>query len=108
MGKRGHLPLSQNLIVFLSAIHGSSFASSAKRAFSILSANTLRIAAINSVGDFLLLLGKLLIISLTGLIGMEMVKDKADKLNYSWSPVMIAVVFAYFIAHCFLAVYEVS
>lgn len=60
------------------------------------------------MGDFLLLLGKLLIISLTGLIGMEMIRDKADKLNYSWSPVMVAIVFAYFIAHCFLAVYEVK
>ncbi|XP_074601588.1 choline transporter-like protein 1 isoform X2 [Brevipalpus obovatus] len=99
--------LNKNAYIVM-AIHGKSFSTSAKRAFSILSANTLRIAAINSVGDFLLLLGKLLIVTCTAIIGMELIRDKVDKLNYSWSPIIIAIIFAYFISHCFLAVYEMT
>ncbi|XP_053205691.1 choline transporter-like protein 1 [Panonychus citri] len=90
------------------AIHGSSFSTSARRAFSILSSNTLKIATINSIGDFLLLLGKLSVISLTLIVGVELTKDKVDRLNHPWSPLIIAAIFAYFISHCFLAVYEMT
>ncbi|XP_015793685.1 choline transporter-like protein 1 [Tetranychus urticae] len=90
------------------AIHGYSFSTSAKRAFSILSSNTLKIATINSIGDFLLLLGKLSVISLTLIVGTELTKEKMDKLNHPWSPLLVSAIFAYFISHCFLAVYEMT
>lgn len=62
--------------------------------------------AINSVGDFLLLLGKLTIVAATVLIGIELFDDKLDRLHYQWAPVVTAAAIAYFIAHCFLSVYE--
>jgi len=92
----------------LLAIHGYSFTTSARRAFSIISSNTLKIAIINSIGDFILLVGKLCVIFVTVIIGIEMIKEKLDKLNYSWSPLLIAALISYFISHCFLAAYEVS
>ena len=41
------------------AIEGVSFCSAAQKAFSIIVENALRVAAINSVGDFMLFLSKL-------------------------------------------------
>merc|ERR1711976_646753 len=44
------------------ALYGKSFCTSAWSAFSILLRNALRVAAINTVGDFVLLLFKLIIV----------------------------------------------
>nr|CAD7394408.1 unnamed protein product [Timema cristinae] len=61
------------------AIHGSSFCKSGKQAFSLLSANALRVAAINSVGDFVLFLGKAMVVISTVLIGIKMNLSKTVK-----------------------------
>nr|CAD7194963.1 unnamed protein product [Timema douglasi] len=61
------------------AIHGSSFCRSGKQAFSLLSANALRVAAINSVGDFVLFLGKAMVVISTVLIGIKMNLSKTVK-----------------------------
>lgn len=53
---------------------GSSFCTAGKRAFHILSTNSLRVLAINSVGDFVLLLGKVFVVVATVLIGIEMIQ----------------------------------
>lgn len=42
----------------IAAIYGNNFCWSASRAFQMLSNNALRVIAINSVGDFILFLGK--------------------------------------------------
>lgn len=56
------------------AIHGYSFCRAGQQAFKILTSNALRVAAINSVGDFVLFLGKILVIMATVLIGMELIQ----------------------------------
>jgi solute carrier family 44 protein 1 (choline transporter-like protein) len=55
-------------------IHGTSFCTAGKRAFKLLSSNALHMFAINSVGDFILLLGKIFVVISTVLIGMEMIQ----------------------------------
>ncbi|XP_063245014.1 choline transporter-like protein 1 isoform X2 [Bacillus rossius redtenbacheri] len=60
------------------AIHGTSFCASGQQAFKLLSANALRVAAINSVGDFVLFLGKAMVVSATVLIGVKMLDMTID------------------------------
>ncbi|XP_076319239.1 choline transporter-like protein 1 [Tachypleus tridentatus] len=89
------------------AIYGYSFCKAAQKAFHLLSNNILRVAAINSVGDFVLFLGKAGVTVATAFIGLELVKDK-EGVNYTWVPVSLACVFTYLVAHSFLGVYEMA
>lgn len=85
--------------------------------------------AINSVGDFVLLLGKVFIVLATVLIGIELIQVSLDQcstkinkmncftkfyllqqnkpgLHYTTIPVVICGIFAFLVCHCFLTVYE--
>lgn len=88
-------------------MNGYSFCKAGQQAFKLLVSNALRVTAINSVGDFVLFLGKVLVVVSTVLIGIEMFK-KADGLQHIWVPASLVGLFAYFVAHCFLTVYEVT
>lgn len=63
-------------------MNGSSFCTAGKRAFQLLSKNTLQVLAINSIGDFVLLLGKVFVVIATVLIAIEMVQVREEKINY--------------------------
>jgi solute carrier family 44 (choline transporter-like protein), member 1 len=56
------------------AMFGLPFIRAGKNAYNILSSNALRVFAINSVGDFVLLLGKVLVVMATVLVGMELIQ----------------------------------
>lgn len=58
------------------AIHGYSFCEAGSRAFKLLVENALRVIAINSVGDFVLVLAKLLVVASTVLIAVAMLQVK--------------------------------
>ncbi|XP_074643007.1 choline transporter-like protein 1 isoform X2 [Tubulanus polymorphus] len=96
--------LNRNAYIVI-AIEGSNFCSSAKKAFITLLSNVLRVAAINSVGDFMLLLGKLGVMAATAAVGVVIFSTRSD-LNYYGVPVIILCMFAFFVAHCFLSIYE--
>ena len=53
------------------AIEGVSFCTAAQKAFAIVVENSLRMAAINSVGDFMLFLAKVAVSSLSLLLGIK-------------------------------------
>ncbi|CAH1108165.1 unnamed protein product [Psylliodes chrysocephalus] len=89
------------------AIYGYPFCKAGQQAFKLLSSNVLRVAAINSVGDFVLFLGKVVVVIATVLIGIKMLQYK-DGLQHMWVPVTLAGLFAYFVAHCFMTVYEMA
>lgn len=55
-------------------MYGISFCRAGRQAFKLLTSNALRVAAINSVGDFVLFLGKALVVIATVLIGFEILK----------------------------------
>lgn len=96
--------LNQNAYTVV-AINGTSFCTSARKAFFTIIANALRVAAINSVGDFILFLGKIGVTAATGAVGIVWFKTKSE-LHFYAVPVLLVCVFAYFVAHCFLSVYE--
>ena len=71
----------------------------------------MRVAAINTVGDFVMFLGKLAVVVATIFIGIEIVDLRSQedgKVNHVWAPVALAAIFAYLTASCFIGVYEVS
>lgn len=62
------------MVLGASAIHGYPFCKAAREAFSLLSKNVLRVAAINCVGDFVIFMAKVGVIAGTTLIGYEILK----------------------------------
>lgn len=60
------------------AIYGENFCRSGQQAFKMLTNNALRVAAINSVGDFVLFLGKVFVVLTTVLIGTKMFEVNDD------------------------------
>lgn len=90
------------------ALTGKSFASSARRAFAVLSFNAFKVTAVNTIGDFLLFLSKILIVLITLWTGAKLVQDRQPELTFVWSPLIVSGLSAYFVAHCFLSVYEMA
>ena len=91
------------------AIYGYNFCKAAQKAFSLLTANILRVAAINSVGTFVLFLGKLAVVASTVVCGLKIMDTQGEnKVQNAWAPILLAAIFAYMTVDCFIGVYGVS
>jgi len=97
------------------AIKSTNFCSSAKDAFSLLMRNLARVVVLDSVVDFLLFLGKLVIVLATGAVSylafagyFTGIVEEMPNLNYVWTPVAFIVVGSYCIASMFFKVYEMA
>uniref|UniRef100_A0A3B4T378 Choline transporter-like protein n=1 Tax=Seriola dumerili TaxID=41447 RepID=A0A3B4T378_SERDU len=86
-------------------INSTNFCTSARDAFLILVENALRVAAINTVGDFVLFMGKVLIVSCTAFAGVLALNYQRDYTVWVL-PLLIVCLFAFLVAHCFLSVFE--
>ncbi|XP_023213554.1 choline transporter-like protein 1, partial [Centruroides sculpturatus] len=86
-------------------IFGHGFCKSAQQAFSILTRNALRVAAINSIGNFVLFISKCAVMIVVCIIGLELLKNK-DDLNNALIPLFTACVLVYIISTCFMSLYE--
>lgn len=85
----------------------TSFCKSARDAFNLLMRNLVRVVVLDSVVDFLLFLGKIVIVLLTGAVSylafagyMPDIKDQIPSLNYIYTPVVFIVIGSYVIARC--------
>ncbi|XP_053095212.1 choline transporter-like protein 2 isoform X1 [Pangasianodon hypophthalmus] len=93
------------------AIYGKNFCTSARDAFFLLMRNVIRVAVLDKVTDFLLFLGKLLIVGIVGILsffffsGRAKGVDLVPNLHYYWVPILTIIVGSYFIAHGFFSVY---
>ncbi|XP_071393435.1 choline transporter-like protein 2 isoform X2 [Centroberyx affinis] len=103
--------LNRNAYIMI-AIYGKSFCPSARDAFFLLMRNIIRVAVLDKVTDFLLFLGKLLIVGIVGICSffffsgrIKAVEEAAPSLNYYWVPILTVVVGSYLIAHGFFSVY---
>uniref|UniRef100_A0A672JE19 Choline transporter-like protein n=1 Tax=Salarias fasciatus TaxID=181472 RepID=A0A672JE19_SALFA len=103
--------LNRNAYIMI-AIYGKNFCSSARDAFFLLMRNIIRVAVLDKVTDFLLFLGKLLIVGIVGIFSffffsgrIKAVEEAAPSLNYYWVPILTVVVGSYLIAHGFFSVY---
>ncbi|KYO40299.1 choline transporter-like protein 2 isoform X2 [Alligator mississippiensis] len=103
--------LTRNAYIMV-AIYGTNFCTSARNAFFLLMRNIIRVAVLDKVTDFLLFLGKLLIVGSVGILAfffftqrIKLVQDSAPPLNYYWVPILTVIVGSYLIAHGFFSVY---
>ncbi|XP_060945710.1 choline transporter-like protein 2 isoform X2 [Limanda limanda] len=103
--------LNRNAYIMV-AIYGKNFCASAKDAFFLLMRNMIRVAVLDKVTDFLLFLGKLLIVGLVGVFAffffsgrVRAFDDTAPNLHYYWVPILTVVVGSYLIANGFFSVY---
>uniref|UniRef100_A0A8C5M1F9 Choline transporter-like protein n=1 Tax=Leptobrachium leishanense TaxID=445787 RepID=A0A8C5M1F9_9ANUR len=103
--------LNRNAYIMI-AIYGTNFCTSARNAFFLLMRNIIRVAVLDKVTDFLLFLGKLLVVGCVGILAffffthrIRIVQDTAPALNYYWVPILTVVIGSYLIAHGFFSVY---
>lgn len=99
----------------LVAIKGYSYCYSALEAVKLIITNALRIAAVNTVGDFLTWLGKLVVAGVCGFIAfllcdLDQYTDptSATYLTSPILPVIVVIFIAYCEADVFLSVYEMA
>lgn len=122
----------------VTAYKGTAYCSSARIAFTTIASNAIRVATINSVGDFILFLGKCTVTAITAIAATLLLKvryphttsgdqddllinnvalsssgpfdssQNMDQLNFYAVPLILISIIAFFIAHCVLSVYEVS
>eukprot|EP00639_Heterosigma_akashiwo_P027300 CAMPEP_0194692160 /NCGR_PEP_ID=MMETSP0295-20121207/19546_1 /TAXON_ID=39354 /ORGANISM="Heterosigma akashiwo, Strain CCMP2393" /LENGTH=648 /DNA_ID=CAMNT_0039582349 /DNA_START=278 /DNA_END=2224 /DNA_ORIENTATION=- len=91
------------------AIFGKSFCSAAKAAFFLIARNILRIAAVSMVGDFVLLLGKILIpMGTTFLAYLVLAYAYSDSLHGLYTPCVFVFLLAYFVALMFVEVFGMA
>uniref|UniRef100_A0A9J7Y7E3 Choline transporter-like protein n=1 Tax=Cyprinus carpio carpio TaxID=630221 RepID=A0A9J7Y7E3_CYPCA len=103
--------LNRNAYIMV-AIYGKNFCRSACDAFFLLMRNVIRVVVLDKVTDFILFLGKLLIVGLVGIFAFfffsghtDAFKGTAPSLHYYWVPILTVLVGSYFIAHGFFSVY---
>jgi len=97
------------------AMKSTNFCKSAQEAFNLIMRNVVRAYVLDSVVDFCLLLGKLVIVLITGATSFMAfggyipdIQDDIPTLNYSWTPVVFIAVGSYFIASAFFSVYAMA
>ncbi|XP_054924444.1 choline transporter-like protein 1 isoform X2 [Dermacentor andersoni] len=100
--------LNRNAFVMLAA-RGHSLCRAAREAWQLLSRNALRVATVNCVGDFVLLLAKAAVVVGTTLAGQKLTQDKVGHLLWGqWVPLTAGALGSFLVAHCFLSVYEMT
>lgn len=87
------------------AIEGTNYCFSAKVAFKTLTSNTLRIVTINTMGDFIIFLGKCIVTASSAFFGVYLIRNDPS-VHYLAVPVVFASICAYMVAHAMLCVYE--
>ncbi|XP_054996377.1 choline transporter-like protein 5 isoform X2 [Sorex araneus] len=103
--------LNRNAYIMI-AIYGQNFCTSARDAFNLLMRNAVKVAVMDQITDFILLLGKLLVTGCVGVLAFLLFTQKLSviiegptSLNYYWVPLMTTVIGSYLIAHGFFSVY---
>nr|KAF6445156.1 solute carrier family 44 member 5 [Molossus molossus] len=103
--------LNRNAYVMI-ALYGKNFCRSARDAFNLLIRNVLKVAVMDKVTDFVLVLGKILVSGCIGVLAFLLFTERISiiiegptSLNYYWVPLLTVVIGSYVIAHGFFSVY---
>ncbi|XP_014643844.1 PREDICTED: choline transporter-like protein 5 [Ceratotherium simum simum] len=104
--------LNRNAYVMI-AIYGKNFCKSARDAFNLLMRNVLKVAVMDRVTEFVLILGKILVSGSIGILAfllftqrIPMILEGPTSLNYYWVPLLTVIIGSYLIAHGFFSVYS--
>ncbi|XP_038167250.1 choline transporter-like protein 3 isoform X1 [Arvicola amphibius] len=96
--------LNQNAYT-AAAINGTDFCTSAKDADKIMSKNSSHLTSVNCFGNFVIFLGKVLVVCFT-VFGGLMAFNYNRALQVWAIPLLLVAFFAYLVAHSFLSVFE--
>ena len=108
--------LNRNAYI-MCAMKGTNFCVSAKDAFHLLMRNIVRVVVLNGIVNFLLFIGKLVIVVgvgtlsfffFSGQIPIPELQDEIPTLNYLFTPITIIVIGTYFITSSFFSVYHMA
>ncbi|XP_036688715.1 choline transporter-like protein 3 isoform X3 [Balaenoptera musculus] len=87
------------------AINGTDFCTSAKDALKLLSKNSSHFTSVNCFGDFVIFLGKVLVVCFTVFGGL--MAFNYNRVLQVWAiPLLLVAFFAYLVAHSFLSMFE--
>lgn len=104
--------LSKNAYILI-AMQGSSFCSASVQSFKILLSNLARVAVVNSISFFLLLLVKTTITLATGIVVFSLIANSSSllgdaKVTSPMAPVLVSCVLAWLVASAFANVYDTA
>jgi solute carrier family 44 (choline transporter-like protein), member 1 len=88
------------------AIESINFCPAAGVAWKAIWTHVVSVATINGIGDFVLFLGKLAVAGVCGFIALILLK-KNEEIQFYMVPVFLIAVFAFFVAHIILSLYEI-
>ncbi|XP_060056996.1 choline transporter-like protein 5 [Erinaceus europaeus] len=104
--------LNRNAYVMI-AVYGKNFCRSARDAFNLLMRNVVKVAVIDQLTDFVLIMGKILVSAIIGVLAfllftkkIPVILEGPTTLNYYWVPLMTVVIGSYLVADGFFSVYE--
>jgi choline transporter-like protein 2/4/5 len=106
--------LNRNAYI-ITAIYGTGFFTSARRAFHLIISNPIRLLVIDKVCDFLIFLGKLCITAIVGILAffffthrIAQAEKYVPELHYYFVPLLCIIIGTYIIATCFFSVYAMA
>ncbi|CAF0775776.1 unnamed protein product [Rotaria sp. Silwood1] len=106
--------LNRNAYI-ITAIYGTGFFTSARRAFHLIVSNPLRLLVIDKVCDFLIFLGKLCITAGIGILAffffthrIAQAEKYVPELRYYFIPLLLIIIGTYIITTCFFSVYSMA
>ncbi|XP_068238990.1 choline transporter-like protein 4 isoform X3 [Palaemon carinicauda] len=106
--------INRNAYVYC-AIYGKNFCVSAKNAFSLIMRNIARVVVLDKVTDFLLFIGKMVVVGIVGIASFFIFSGEITTLdsylpamNYYLTPVIIITIGTFFIATAFFSVYAMA
>lgn len=88
------------------AIESINFCPAAAVAWKAIWTHVVSVATINGIGDFVLFLGKLAVAGVCGFISLLLLRNNPE-IQFYMVPVFIISVFAFFVAHIILSLYEI-
>lgn len=99
--------LNKNAYIMIS-IYGYSFCTGAKRGFSLIAGNLLRVTALNCVSGFVIFLGKLFVSIFTSLIAFAVLRNNFDEVGDYVIPTIAIAILSYAIAVAFFGVFDMA
>ncbi|CAH8467877.1 unnamed protein product [Schistosoma mattheei] len=111
--------LNRNAFIMI-AIYGQSFCSASRSALSLLARNVVRLFVVDKVTDFILFIGKLVVVSIVGGMayvylegilfkGNDFLSDAfTSNLHYAFVPLGIIILASYLVASLFASVFEMG
>ncbi|XP_058454846.1 choline transporter-like protein 1 [Malaya genurostris] len=91
----------------ITSMQGQPFCRAGKRATNLLSMNATKFLSVNFVSGTALLMAKSFILVMVGFVGVELIQQKRE-LYHPHAILILMGAVVYLIAHCFMAVYEMT